>query len=114
MQLKNGTKERENEMSVGMAVFTIIGFYIAVAWITAFYMGIIGDDDDDMVYLCATLWPIYFVAMTSYHLSEFFMWVGKKLPSVRKIWNGFILLFMPCKLGLKIREWWQERKNGTT
>jgi hypothetical protein len=32
---------------------------------------------------------------------------------VRKMWNGFILLFLPCKLGLKIREWWRERKNGT-
>lgn len=101
-------------MSVGMIVLTIVGVYIAVAWITAFWMGITGDDDDDMVYLCATLWPMYFITMTIYHLGEFFVWIGTKLPSVRKMWNGFSLLFLPCRFGSKIREWWQERKNGTT
>ena len=101
-------------MSVGMAVFTIIGFYIAVAWVTAFWMGITGDDDPDLVYLCSVLWPLYFVAVSINYLGEFFRWVGKKLPSVRKMWNGFILLFLPCRLGLKIREWWRVRKNETT
>lgn len=98
-------------MSPGMAVLTIVGVYFAVAWGIAFWMGITGDDDDDMVYLCATLWPMYLIAMTVYHIGEGFAWVGKKLPSVSKMWNGFILLFLPCKLGLNIREWWRERKK---
>lgn len=101
-------------MSPGITALTIVGVYFVVAWGIAFWMGITGDDDDDMVYLCSTLWPIYLIAMSIYHLGEFFQGVGKKLPSVRKMWNGFILLFLPCKLGLKIREWWRERKNGTT
>ena len=101
-------------MSPGIACLTIVGCYFVVAWGIAFWMGITGDDDDDMVYLCSTLWPMYLIAMAIYHLGEFFQWVGKKLPSVRKMWNGFILLFLPCRFGSKIREWWSnKRKNGT-
>ena len=102
-------------MSPGIACLTIVVGYLAVAWGIAFWMGITGDDDDDIVYLCATLWPMYLIAMTIYHLGEFFKGVGKKLPSVRKMWNGFILLFLPCRLGSKIREWRdnKKRKNGT-
>lgn len=102
-------------MSPGIAVLTIIGVYILIAWITAFWMGITGDDDEDIVYVCAMLWPMYIAAMTLYHIGEGFAWVGKKLPSVRKMWNGFMLLFLPCRFGSKIREWWyNKRKNGTT
>ena len=97
-------------MSPGITVLTIVVGYFVVAWVVAFWMGITGDDDDDMVYLCATLWPMYFIAMTVYHLGVFFMWVGTKLPALSKLFNGVILLFLPCKLGLKIREWWRERK----
>ena len=101
-------------MDPGIAALTIFGAYILIAWGIAFWMGITGDDDEDMVYWCAVLWPMYIVAMTLYHIGEGFSWVGKKLPSVRKMWNGFILLFLPCKLGLKIREWRQCKKDGTT
>jgi hypothetical protein len=101
-------------MSPGIAVLTIVGVYFAVAWGIAFWMGITGDDDDDMVYLCATLWPMYLIAMTIYHLGEFFKRVGKKLPSVKKLWNCFVLLLLPCRFGCKIRNWWKERKNETT
>ena len=102
-------------MSPGIAALTIVGVYILVAWGIAFWMGITGDDDEDMVYWCAVLWPMYLVATTICHLGEFFQGVGKKLPSVRKMWNGFILLFLPCRFGSKIREWWNNRrKNETT
>ena len=99
-------------MSPGIAALTIVGGYLVVAWGIAFWMGITGDDEDDMVYLCATLWPMYLIAMTVYHLGEFFVWVGPKLPSLSKLFNGIILLFLPCKLGLKIREWRQHKKDG--
>ena len=99
-------------MSPGMAVLAIIGGYLVVAWGIAFLMGITGDNDEEMVYWCAVLWPMYIVATSLCHLGEFFAWLGTKSPCMKKLWNRFILLFLPCRLGCKIREW-RQQKNGT-
>ena len=96
-----------------MAYLIFILGYALCAWLTAFWIGTSdpmnqSGEIDEFEMLMIILWPLCAMYMLVFGIGRFFAWLWSFVPGkpkVEKTLGKMSLIFKPCVLGVRYREW---------